>query len=279
MRRLNLEKEYNNRERVREYPQIAQRWQAASQAFRDSQTDHGAFDIAYGERERQRYDLFAPQGASEQAPLVVYIHGGYWQRGDRKDFSCVAEAFVASGCRVALPSYSLCPDVSVMDIIAEMASFLSALYQKTGVRPVVVGHSAGGHLAAAMLATDWSQHNGAPSDLVTKAVAISGVFTLRPLTRTSLNDALNLTSEAADAASPVLWQAPPAGRTLVAAVGARESREFIRQSLEIAGRWGEADVTTDCVVVPDANHFTVVDHLMKPGSGLNRRVIGMAKAE
>lgn len=275
MRPTNFENEYNNRRRVPEHVDMMARWQAASEAFRDACGARAELDIAYGDGERQKYDLFHPADAAADAPLVVYIHGGYWQRGDRKDYSCVAEPFVTAGCHVALPSYNLCPEVTLLDIVAEMASFIAALYRKTGKRPFVIGHSAGGHLAATLLASDWSAHGDAPADLVTKALSISGVFNLRPLVKTSLNDALNLDRDQMASVSPADWS-PPEGRTLVAAVGAEESREFVRQSLEIAGRWGGGGATAECVVVPDSNHFSVVDQLMTANSGLQCRALALA---
>ncbi|MEO0729065.1 MAG: alpha/beta hydrolase [Pseudomonadota bacterium] len=279
MRRMNLENEYNNRQRVPQHGAFAERWVAAGEAFREAAADRCELDISYGEGERNAYDLFNPKANASDAPLVVYIHGGYWQRGDRKEYSCVAEALTEHGVSVALPSYSLCPDVTVKDIVAELASFTAHVYDRTKKRPLIVGHSAGGHLASALLATDWSTHSNAPEDLVRAAYSISGVFNLRPLIRTSLNDALQLDRDAADDVSTSLWTPPPAGRKLVAAVGALESREFMRQSLELVARWGEAGTVAECVVVPDANHFSIVDHLMKPGSGMFERVIEMAKAE
>jgi arylformamidase len=279
MRRLNLEAEYNNRERVPEHTEIQGRWIEASEAFRGECGNRAELDIAYGEHERQKYDLFSPEGdGAADAPVIVYIHGGYWLRGDRKDYSCVAKPFVEAGCRVAIPSYRLCPEVTVPDIIADAIAFTKAIAAKTGKRPLIVGHSAGGHLAGSLAATDWSAHEDVADDFVTHAYAISGLFTLRPLIRTSMNDELNLDRDVADAASPALWDAPKSRPTLVAAVGARESREFIRQSLEMVARWTEADRTAECVVIPDANHFTVLEQLMKPGSGVNARVLEMARA-
>ncbi|MEO0798013.1 MAG: alpha/beta hydrolase [Pseudomonadota bacterium] len=276
MRRMNLENEYNNRQRVPHHGEIMGRWKAASETFCESLGDRAELGISYGEGERQAYDVFWPESDRDAAPLVVYIHGGYWQRGDRSDYSVVAEGFVAAGCVVAVPSYSLCPDAKVMDIIGELTAFITELYKKMKRRPVVVGHSAGGHLASALLATDWSGHGDVPADVVRQAYAISGVFNLRPLIRTSINDALGLERDAADDASPALWSVP-AGRRLVAAVGALESREFIRQSIEIAARWGEVGVRTDCVIVPDTNHFTVIHQLREPGSGMFERILEMAR--
>ena len=262
---MDYEAEYNNRRRVPEYAGHGARWSAASAAYREQWSDAG-LDLPYGSGERHRYDLF-PAGPVD-APLVVYIHGGYWQRGDRKDYSFLARALNAAGMDVALPSYSLCPAVSVMDIVAELQAFLAALWKKTGRHPLVTGHSAGGHLTAAMLATDWSRVAGLPADLVRAGIPISGVFELAPLVGTSINDLVGLDAAAARAASPMLWPAPPKGGALVATVGGAESGEFLRQSRALAAAWAKVGLDCEYLEVPRANHFTVVDALAQPDSAL-----------
>ena len=226
--------------------------------------------------ERQRYDLFRPKNAGGSSPLVAFIHGGYWQRGDRKDNIFLARELNARGITVALPSYTLCPAAKVADIVAEMQRFLKAVWERTNERPVVVGHSAGGHLAAAMLATDWSKVGGVPSDLVRSAYALSGVFDLAPLIGTSINEALSLTKGTARAASPLFRPPPPRGKRLLAAVGGEESAEFHRQSREIAENWSKVGVAAEWQVIADTNHFTIVDELARPGSALLTRIVGMA---
>jgi len=273
MTALDLEAEYNNRMRVPEHPQINARWSAASVAYR--QVAKADLDQPYGPKERHRYDLF--HAGDAKAPLAVYIHGGYWQRGDRKDYSFLAEELNAAGIDVALPSYSLCPAVSVMDIVAELRTCLAAIWLKTKKHPVVTGHSAGGHLTAAMVATDWNKVAGAPADLVRAGVAISGVFDLPPLITTSINDLVRFDETSARAASPLLWPPPPGGRTMVAAVGGDESSEFLRQSGEIAQAWARAGLKTKYLVVPGTDHFTVVDELSKPASTLFGQVAALAR--
>lgn len=273
MAAIDYEAEYNNRRRVPEYAEHAARWQAASAAYR--RAARADLDQPYGSGERYRYDLF--RAGDAKAPLAVYIHGGYWQRGDRKDYSFVAQALNAAGIDVALPSYSLCPTVSVMDIVAELRLCLAAIWQKTRKHPVVTGHSAGGHLAAAMVASDWSKVAGVPADLVRAGVAISGVFDVAPLIPTSINDLVRFDAQSARAASPLLWPAPPKKRTLVAAVGGDESSEFLRQSREIAQAWARAGLETECLVVPGTNHFTVVNELTKPASALFTAVARLAR--
>ena len=274
MTAIDYEAEYNNRLRVPEHVGIAAGWQAASAAYR--QLARADLDQPYGPGERHRYDLFF--AGDPKAPLVVYIHGGYWQRGDRKDYAFPARGLNAAGLDVAVPSYTLCPAVSVMDIVGELRLCLAALWKKTGKHPLAVGHSAGGHLTAAMLASDWSRNAGVPADLVRAGVAISGVFDVAPLIGTSLNEALRLDAATARAASPLFWPPPPKGRALVAAVGGAESAEFLRQSRDIADAWKRAGLACEYLEVPGANHFTVVDELTSPKSALFAKVAALARA-
>jgi arylformamidase len=273
MTAIDYEAEYNNRARVPEHVEIMERWQMLSAAYRLASTPEN--DRPYGGKERQRYDLFVANSGS--APLVVYIHGGYWQRGDRKDFSFVARELNANGITVAIPSYSLAPAASVMEIIDEMTLCLVTLWKKLRRRPLVIGHSAGGHLSAAMLANEWGRVAGVPADLVRAAYGLSGVYDLAPLIGTSLNQALYLSAGISRAASPIFRPAPAKGRRFVAAVGGDESAEFLRQSRDIAQTWEKAGVITENVVVPGANHFTILEELIRPGSPVLTRITELAR--
>lgn len=273
--RPDLEWEYNNRARVPEHAEITARWEREAAAFRAAA--NAELDIIYGPSERQRFDLFHPENGSGDAPLAAFIHGGYWQRGDRKTFSGLARSFTARGITIAMPSYDLCPKVSVMDIVEQMRAFLAALWQRTGRRMAVFGHSAGGHLTAAMVATDWSARDGVPDDLVLGGYAISGVFDLPPLIETSINDALGLTAETAAAASPLGWPVAGSGRRLIAAYGEAESSEFARQAETIADVWGGKGVETACVAIAGANHFTMLDQLADPESAMVARIAALAE--
>jgi arylformamidase len=270
---IDYEAEYNNRKRVPEHVGINERWSMLATAYRLA--GETRLNLPYGSRERQRYDLF--HATDRDAPLIVYIHGGYWQRGDRKDYSFVARELNANGITVAIPSYSLCPAVSVMGIGDEIQLCLAALWKHTKKHPTVIGHSAGGHLAAEMLARDWIGFAGVPTDLVRAGYAISGVFDLAPLIGTSLNEALSLTAGTARAASPLFRPPPPKGRRFVAAVGGDESEEFLRQSREIAENWSRVGVDARCEVVTGTNHFTIVDELITPGSVTLRQIVALAR--
>jgi len=268
---IDHELEYNNRIRIPEYLDIVTGWRTMSAAHRSAA--RAVLDQPYGPGERQRYDLFL--SGEPGAPLVVFIHGGYWQLGAREDVGFVAGGFTAAGIDVAIPSYSLCPAVPVMAIVDDLRRCLAALWAATGKHPVVTGHSAGGHLTAAMLATDWRAWPGVPADLVRAGCAISGVFEMAPLIPTTMNRALGLDAASAAEASPLFWPPPPPGRTLVAAVGAEETPEFHRQSRAMVAAWGAAGVATEYLSVPRVHHFTIVNALAGPGV-LFDRIVALA---
>jgi arylformamidase len=266
--------ELTDRECVAENLSISERWSILAAAYRlagDTQLNQ-----PYGPRERQRYDLFHAAD-KERAPLVVYIHGGHWQRGDRRDYSFVARELNANGITVAIPSYSLCPAASVMEIADEIQLCLAALWKRSKKRPTVIGHSAGGHLAAEMLARDWRRFAGVPADLVRTGYAMSGIFDLVPLTRTDLNEVLGLTPGIARAASPLFRPPPPQGRRFVAAVGTDEEEELLRQGRAIAENWGKVGIDASCEVVSGANHLTIIDELITPGSSMLTQIVALAR--
>lgn len=264
---IDYESEYNSRKKHPEHADLGEKWDALATVYREEAD--AELDIPYGPSERQRYDLFHPAGAESGGKgLLVYIHGGYWRMRDRKSFSHVARAFNRRGITVAIPSYDLCPNVTVLDIVDEMRAFLRDLWRRTRARPVVAGHSAGGHLAAAMLATDWRATGETPDDMVRAAFAVSGIYDLDPLRHTSMNDDLKLTEETARAASPLFWDPPAARARLVAAVGDAESDAFKRQSRALVEAWDAHGVRTELLSVPQANHFTVIEPLMVEDSAM-----------
>lgn len=252
---LDLEKEYNNRARVPEHPGVIAGWARDSAAYREA---HPPRVIRYGEGERHTFDLFE----AGPGPAVMFIHGGYWQALDKSFFSHMAIGLNALGVSVAVPSYDLCPNVRVGDIIAQMRTACATLHAHTNAAVIASGHSAGGHLAACLLATETH---------VPAAYAISGLFELAPLIPTSINTALRLDDAEARAQSPLLWPAPN-GKTLDAVVGGDESREYLRQSAVIVTAWGEAGVGTRYEEIEGANHFTVIAPLTNAHSPASERL-------
>ncbi len=268
---VDYEVEYNNRARVPENPAIMAGWARDAKTYRETRQGHWRV-IPYGSGARHTIDLFSGDGAG---PIVVFIHGGYWQALDGSFFSHLAGGLNAHGIDVAIPSYDLCPNVSVGDIIWQMR-MASRELAKLGRPLVISGHSAGGHLAACLLATDWRGFDASlPEQLVTAAYTISGLFELGPLVRTSINNALRLDDVAAEAASPLFWK-PPARGTLDAVVGGNESAEYFRQSRTIVDAWGAAGVATRFRTVPGANHFTAIAPLADPDSPVVSRLKELA---
>ncbi len=266
---VDYEVEYNNRARVPENPALMAGWARDAAAYREQ---HASRTIAYASGARNTIDVFP---GDNQGPIVVFIHGGYWQALDGSSFSHCARGLNAHGIDVAIPSYDLCPQVSVNDIIAQMRMAAREL-ARLGRPLVLSGHSAGGHLAACLLATDWPAYDASlPNDLVIAAYAISGLFDLVPLVDTSINKALRLDARAARAASPLFWK-PPAGRVLDAVVGGNESTEYFRQSRSMVEHWGAAGVMTRFGAVSDANHFTAIAPLADPTSPMVQRLKELA---
>src|SRR5260370_19316667 len=240
-------------------------WARDAAAYR---ARHAPRSIPYGPGARNTIDFFP---GDHEGAIVVFIHGGYWQSFDGSSFSHLAGGLNAHGISVAIPSYDLCPRVSVDDIIQQMRAASREL-ARLGRPLVISGHSAGGHLAACMLATDWPAFDASlPEGLVMPAYAISGLFDLGPLVETSINNALHLDDAAARAASPLFWNAPLRG-SLDAVVGENESAEYFRQSRTIVELWGAAAVTTRFGVVPAANHCTALAPLADPESPLVLRL-------
>jgi arylformamidase len=268
---IDYEAEYNNRARVPEHPSLIAGWARDAQSWRESQA--GAWRrISYGPGARNTIDVFPSRN---QGALVVFIHGGYWQALDASFFSHLAAGLNAHGVGVAIPSYDLCPQVSIDDIIAQMRNAARALAPLSR-RLVVSGHSAGGHLAACLMASDWRAVDAAlPHDLVRAAYAISGLFDLGPLIGTSINTALGLDEPSARRASPLRWT-PPSHGSLDAVVGENESAEYFRQSRTIVDAWGRAGLQTRFAAVPGANHFTAIAPLADPDSPMTRRLLDLA---
>jgi arylformamidase len=268
---IDYETEYNNRARVPEHPSLIAGWARDAQAYRESGQNlfHA---ISYRPGARNTIDVFPSRN---EGAVVVFIHGGYWQALDGSFFSHLAAGLNAHGLSVAIPSYDLCPQVSIDDILAQMRMAAREL-ARLGRRLVVSGHSAGGHLAACLMATDWRSVDPVlPQNLVKAAYAISGLFDLGPLVKTSINNALGLDAAAAERLSPVFWQ-PPAHGTLDAVVGADESAEYFRQSRMIVDAWRQAGIETRFAEVPGANHFTAIAPLADPNSAMTRRLLELA---
>jgi arylformamidase len=269
---MDLEAEYNNRARVPEHPDIIAGWQRDAAAFRAAAG--GELDLAYGDHARQRVDVFRSKD-DQAGPMAMFVHGGYWVNFDKDHFSHMARGLEFHGVPMAVPSYRLAPEVRIGDIIEDMRRCCLFLWQRYSRRLVIAGHSAGGHLAAAMLATDWKSL-GAPEDLVTAGLGISGVYDLRPLIPIAMNASLRLDEPEARAVSPLLWPTPTGAFEVW--VGEAESDEFRRQSRTLVAAWQGGGVDVRYREAPGANHFTVIAPLAQPESDITGALAGLCGA-
>jgi arylformamidase len=271
---------YNNRALVPAHPAFLARWTSESAAARAAGPCE--LDVAYGDGPAETLDIFPAPHAG--APVLVFIHGGYWRALDKKDHSFVGPAFTRDGACVVVPNYALCPAVTVPQIVMQVARAVAwtwhniERYGGDARRIVVAGHSAGGQLAAMMLACLWQELDPAlPRDAVRSALAISGLHDLDAIMRTPfLQSDLRLDAEQVRLASPARLPAPRQG-TLYAVAGGEESGEYHRQNGLIQEAWGTRRVPV-CELLPGLNHFSVLDALVDPSHRLHQLAVDLLRA-
>ncbi|MBS9722035.1 alpha/beta hydrolase [Tianweitania sp. BSSL-BM11] len=234
------------------------------------QAGRAKLDIAYGSGERNRLDLFMPEG--EPVSLVVFVHGGYWRALDKSYWSHLAAGPLAHGFAVAMPSYTLCPTNSIAGITREIGAAISHAAELVSGPIRLTGHSAGGHLVARMVSAS-SPLSPALQQRIAHTVPISGLHDLRPLMRTQMNEAWRLDEAEAASESPVLL-APMEGARVTCWVGGNERAEFLRQSELLANIWVGLGARMAYVCEPDRHHFTVIDGLADPHHPLTEALIG-----
>lgn len=256
---------YNNSEAVPGSADISAARLTASMAFRAAHAGH--LDIPYGPAERNKWDLFP--AADPAAPCLVFIHGGYWQRGSRESSSVLTEGILAHGWSAALPGYTLAPDISLAGLIAELHAALDWLAtdgRQHGIAgPIyVTGWSAGGHLTAMTLS----------HPAVKAALAISGVFELGPIRDIYLNEKLRLTEDEIATLSPL--RLPVVEKPMSLAYGSLELAALVQDSQALHARRAAAHVPGVLIPVAGTNHFTVLDELQKPDGVITRQILDLA---
>jgi len=275
-----LEAQYNNRARVADCAQVLARWAQASALVRERSL--ARLDLPYGEGPGELLDVFTTEAPA--APVLVFIHGGYWRALDKADHSFVAPSFTADGALVVVVNYALCPAVTVEHIVMQLVRALAWVWRHAAAhggdpsRITLVGHSAGAHLAAMLMSCRWKHvADDLPAQPLTGALAISGLYDLEPLRLAPfIQTDLQLTPASVARLSPAFFPRPKSGK-LYAAVGLEESDEFLRQNRLIRDVWGPTAVPV-CETVPHSNHFTVLNSLVDPAGRLHElalRLLGL----
>jgi arylformamidase len=265
------EREYNPRVTVAETPALVAAWPVRAAETRARRPFLA--DLRYGDHPREILDLYR---ARDARGAFVFVHGGYWRSFTKVETAWIADGFLDQGISVAMINYPLCPEVTVADIARSVRRAFVHLHRSVldaaeRAAIVVSGHSAGGYLAADLVATDWTAHD-LPASPFQGALPVSGIYELAPLIPTSMNEQIRLTPETAAAWS--LGGLPPPTRCRLAlAVGGDEPGEFHRQASALAAAWPV--LLPKVVPVPATNHFTVLDSLAAPDGILNRLAMDM----
>ncbi|MEP7372698.1 MAG: alpha/beta hydrolase fold domain-containing protein [Chitinophagaceae bacterium] len=264
-----LDRQYTNRLHVPDFATYIDRWESLS---RQTEKEYPVFkDIAYGKLSREQLDIYpSPEPSSK---TLVFIHGGYWHKFGKADSQFIAKAFRIYGITTVIINYPLAPEVSMDRILLSCREAIHWLYKNISGyngdpnQIYVAGHSAGGHLAAMLLATDWKQFDLA-DDVIKGVCAISGIFNLVPIRLSYLNEVLSMDAGEALRNSPV--QLLPASQCpLAIAVGAEETNEFLGQSDELYACWKET-VPVEIVKIPGLNHFSILETILDTDSTLHR---------
>ncbi|MES2538504.1 MAG: alpha/beta hydrolase [Pseudomonadota bacterium] len=261
--------QYNARASIPDHPRIFSRYKLDSSHVR--RTHAGLLDLAYGESAGERLDFFPANRSG--APLLVFIHGGYWRSLDKSDFSFIVPGYKNAGCNVALTNYTLAPAASIADIALQQLRALAWLYRSAAQydfdpqRIVVAGHSAGAHLTAMLMAARWSDFaSDLPANLVKAGILVSGLYDLDPLLLADfVNVDLRLTAADIGRLSPACMPQAHAA-PFITAVGGLESDEFKRQNALIGESW-KANHVGD-IAQPDENHLTICDAFASTGNPL-----------
>ena len=272
-----LDRMYNNRLLVPGHVLHFTRWAKDSESARQELPCR--LNLAYGSQPGETLDVFPARGnrATQKVPVpvLVFIHGGYWRALDKGDHSFIAPAFTQAGACVVVLNYALCPAVSIPEIVQQMVEALAWTWRHVAdfggdpERITVAGHSAGGHLAAMLLAHDWTAHApDLPPGLVGNALSISGLYDLEPIRLAPFLKDLQLTQKQVRQASPALLPRPPQG-TLYSVAGGDESEEFLRQNQLIRQAWGLETVPV-CESLPGLNHFSILEALTEPSHRLHQ---------
>jgi acetyl esterase/lipase len=242
----------------------AAKWATSAEAFRRKMASRAELDQPYGPHARERFDLFMPERTP--AGLFVFIHGGYWMRFDKSSWSHLAAGALSRGWAVAMPSYTLCPEVRIADIVAQVGRAVTALATRVPGPLRLAGHSAGGHLVSRLNCAD-SPLPAPVRERIAHTVSISGLHDLRPFLKTTMNQTLHLDAAEAARESPALLMPLPGAR-VTCWVGTAERPEFVRQNALLANIWAGVGGRMAKHEAEGRHHFDVVEELADPAAPL-----------
>lgn len=269
-----LDSQYNNRAKVPNFEQIIQQWEQDSEALRQRAQFHA--DVPYGSHPREILDIFPAAHAG--APVQVFFHGGYWRSLEKRLFHFVADGFIAHNITYVAVNYPLVPQVTMDDIVASCRRALVWLYRHIAEyhgdphKIYISGHSAGGHLVAMLMATNWpTLAVDLPNDVIKGGCAISGLFNLIPIQLCYVNEDVRLDDTMARRNSP-LFLSPTCHSPLIVTVGGAESEEYLAQSQDLTLAWSQQGLPVTQLIVPEANHFSILDHLAD-NAALNQAIL------
>lgn len=237
-------------------------------------------DVPFGPTLAEHVDVYSAPGGAQSAPILVYLHGGYWRSRTSKEFGFIARGPASRGVATVVVNYALCPEVTIDEIVRQNRAAIAWDYNNAGSfggdpeRIYVAGHSAGGHLTAMLLTTDWKGDYGLPGDVIKGACAISGLFDLAPFPYTFLQPKLQLTWDQVLRNSPIL-HVPERAPSLLLAYGEDETTEFKRQSDDFLAEWKAKGLDGDLLSLPDKNHYDVIDGFLDAESQLCSAVLRM----
>jgi arylformamidase len=254
------------------FPEVAARYEQF--CWRESESvrsglDH-RLDVPFGPTLAEHLDLYP---AGENSPVLVYVHGGFWCLRTSKEFGFVAKGPVSQGVATVVANYDLCPRVTIEEIVRQTRAAVVWIYKNAArfggdpERIHVAGHSAGGHLVAMLLSTDWESEYGLPGDIIKSATAISGLYDLAPFPYTFLQPQLQLGLDQVLRNSPIL-HVPDTSPSLLVAYGEDETDEFKCQSEEYLEAWRTKGLEGERLILQGKNHYDVIDGFLDPESPL-----------
>ena len=269
-----LDREYNNSGKVPNAAELIAWYPAESARTRDALP--ARLDLRYGPRPGETLDVFLPEGAGPW-PVHVFVHGGYWRSLDKSDFSFVARGLQPAGILVAVINYALIPTVDMDELVRQVRASVAWLHRNVRAlggdpaRITVSGHSAGGHLVAMLMSTDWVELAGVPSDVIKAGCGISGLYDLEAIRLCYLNQTLGLTMEAARRNSPV-HLVPRSAGPLLLPLGAKEGDEYHRQTESLGAAWRRRGLHAEVIDMASHDHFSIITELGDHRTPLSRAI-------